>query len=73
MARVRSETANSLRECLGYLLDEAMEHDMNFVALHIKLAMIEADDIVQRAIRKEVPKSIRGGNGAGHSQVPDSA
>ena len=68
MAKVKSETAQSIRECLGYLLQEAVEGEMNLVALHIRLAMAEADDVMAAAITRETGRKRTGKRGGNSSR-----
>lgn len=59
MARVRSEAASALRECLRYLHEDAAALEMHLVALHIRLAMTEADEVIVTALSDETAAATR--------------
>ncbi len=59
MARVKSETASALRECLRYLHEDALAEEMHLVALHIRLAMTEADEVIETALSDETGAAAR--------------
>lgn len=63
MARVRSEAASALRECLRYLHEDAVAQDMHLVALHIRLAMTEADEVIETALSDEIAAAARRSRG----------
>jgi len=59
MARSRLTAATSIRDCLTYMLVETLEADLGSVGLHMKLAILEADDVIaeERRIRRQRQKT----------------
>ena len=39
-------SAGAIRQCLSYLLADALESELHLPALHIKLAIMELDDLI---------------------------
>jgi hypothetical protein len=49
--------AKSLRQCLAQLMSEALSHDMHIPALHMRIAILELDDVI---LAEDRPRSAKG-------------
>jgi hypothetical protein len=47
MAATRQATAESIKACLAQLAQEALEHGFRLCALHLNVAILELDDIIE--------------------------
>ncbi len=47
----RRASAQALRACLAQLMQEALDHDFRLSALHIRVAMLELEDVLAQAGR----------------------
>lgn len=41
--------ARGLRHCLNQLMDDTLNHDLKVVALHLRIAIVELDDVLMEA------------------------
>lgn len=47
MSSGRTEQAQALRACLVQLASEASEHNFHFCTLHLRVAILELDDLIE--------------------------
>ncbi|MFQ5534044.1 MAG: hypothetical protein ACE5EM_04385 [Sphingomonadales bacterium] len=53
MATTKSQTADAIGKCLNYILDDAVKAGMPLVALHIRLAITEAEEVISLEASKK--------------------
>lgn len=49
----RLDYARALKACLTQLGTEAMDHGLNFCALHLNVAVLELDDLIETEQMRE--------------------
>lgn len=45
----RVVSARAIRSCLTQLMQEALENDLRLCALHLRIAILELDDVINQA------------------------
>lgn len=43
----RTTSARALKACLSQLMDEALNHDFRYCALHMRVAILELEDFLE--------------------------
>ncbi|RME62209.1 MAG: hypothetical protein D6782_12685 [Alphaproteobacteria bacterium] len=49
--------ARSLRHCLHQLMDDALSHDLKIPALHLRIAILELDELLDMQASQDSAKS----------------
>lgn len=70
----RIKTARAIRECLRYLTQEAKDADLSLVDMHLRIAIVEAQDFLEAAEQpSDHPARDQDGSAGGSSSGRMSA
>jgi len=60
----RLRTATVIKECCQYLLDDANRAELNLVGLHLQLAIMEADEVLDAEHQADAEATVEAATSA---------